>query len=265
MLKDSLQSGFTLTEVLVTIVVFTLVTGAIYSINLFNQKAYREGETAAEIVQNGRVILERMTREIRQAKEIVTELPDEEVSAPEEIEFQDGHIFSISEEGAAQEGTVDTITLAATASAEEGYYEDMFIKITAGTGVGEIRKIADYDGITKVAKVEANWDTPPVTGSSYKIDSSYYYIRYYKPEGTKDIKWQIIVYYFSVDPHTYVHWNDTDEYDNPPTKLILEDKLVGQYVSNLNFWGLEVINISLTLTKYNRQIDLTTKIFGRNL
>lgn len=92
MLKNHWLTGFTLTEVLVTIAVFVLVIGAIYSVNLFNQKAYLEGEIAVEITQNGRVILERMTREIRQAKEIAPALPVERVNATDEIIFEDGHI-----------------------------------------------------------------------------------------------------------------------------------------------------------------------------
>ena len=91
--KQSLK-GFTLTELLVTIAILIIVTGAVYLTYNLSQKAYRESEMAAEIVQNGRVVLERMVREIRQAKEIVTELSDEKTGAVNLIEFQDGHDFS---------------------------------------------------------------------------------------------------------------------------------------------------------------------------
>lgn len=86
------KKGFTLVEVLVVIVIIGLVMGAIYSGYLLSQRASREGEISAEITQNGRVILERMTREIRQAREIVNELPEEEPSATSTIIFEDGHI-----------------------------------------------------------------------------------------------------------------------------------------------------------------------------
>lgn len=89
-------SGFTLTEILVTISIFLIVTGVIYSGFLLSQRAYSESEISAEISQNGRVILERITREIRQADEIVTELSDEEpaesISPVGGIVFEDGHI-----------------------------------------------------------------------------------------------------------------------------------------------------------------------------
>jgi len=86
-----MKNGFTLTEALVTIVIFVLVIGAIYEAYILNQRASREGEALAELTQNGRVILERMTREIRQAKEIVTDLPSTSTEATSTVEFEDGH------------------------------------------------------------------------------------------------------------------------------------------------------------------------------
>lgn len=92
----SLKSGggFTLTEMIVAITIFVLIIVAVYSAHTLSHRAYQEGERAAEITQNGRVILERMTREIRQAKEIITELPDDETGATSTIMFQDGHDIS---------------------------------------------------------------------------------------------------------------------------------------------------------------------------
>lgn len=90
------KKGFSLIEVLVTIGIFSIISGAIYSVYLFNQKAYRDSETLIEITQNARVISERMTREIRQAKDIVTDLDDQEpqesVNPATGIIFEDGHI-----------------------------------------------------------------------------------------------------------------------------------------------------------------------------
>jgi len=84
--------AFTLIEILVAIIVFALATGVIYGAHVLSQKAYLEGETSAELTQNGRVILERITREIRQAREIVTELLEEESEATSTITFEDGHL-----------------------------------------------------------------------------------------------------------------------------------------------------------------------------
>lgn len=85
-------AGFTLIEVLIIVIIFSLVVGIIYGSYILSQKAYLEGETSAELTQNGRVITERITREIRQAREIVTELSEEEAGAASTIVFEDGHI-----------------------------------------------------------------------------------------------------------------------------------------------------------------------------
>jgi prepilin-type N-terminal cleavage/methylation domain-containing protein len=90
-----MNKGFTLTEILIVLVIFILVMGAIYSGYILVQKAYSQSESFAEMNQNGRVILERMVREIRQSRNIKDELPDS-LEVPENalnsLEFEDGHI-----------------------------------------------------------------------------------------------------------------------------------------------------------------------------
>jgi len=86
------NKAFTLTELLITITILIIITGAVYLSYNLSQKAYRESEKAAEISQNGRVIIERITREIRQTKEIAGDFPEERESALSEITFEDGHI-----------------------------------------------------------------------------------------------------------------------------------------------------------------------------
>jgi len=72
----------------------------------------------------------------------------------------------------AQSATLNTIILAAGASAVDDIYNDMLIEITAGTGSDQVRKIIDYNGATKVATVESNWDTTPDASSIYRIDTA---------------------------------------------------------------------------------------------
>jgi len=72
--------------------------------------------------------------------------------------------------GTATAGAATTITLAAGSSDTDDYYNNMWIRITAGTGVGQSRKITDYVGSTKVATV-ATWTTNPSTDSVYEIVS----------------------------------------------------------------------------------------------
>ncbi len=70
--------------------------------------------------------------------------------------------------GTAQAGAATTVTLAAGASGDDDTYNNMWIKITGGTGIGQSRKITDYVGSTKVATV-ATWVTNPTSDSTYEI------------------------------------------------------------------------------------------------
>lgn len=190
-MKKRHSNGFTLTELLITIAVFLLIIGAVYSGFLLSHKAYKESELAAELTQNGRVVLERITREIRQAKEIATELSEEEpveaVSPLDGIIFEDGH-----------------------------------------------------------------------------GDTTYYYIHYYKEDSS--LKREVLGYYFSGNPGTYVPWDAVPpESQTLETETLETSKTVGEYITGIKFWGTRVINISLVLGKKQKTIDFNTKIFGRNL
>ncbi|MEA3295625.1 MAG: hypothetical protein U9Q27_00570, partial [Patescibacteria group bacterium] len=177
-------------EILIVISVFALTLGIIYGSYSLSQKAYKEVETTTEINQNARVILERITREIRQAKEIVTELSDEEpiesVSPELGIMFEDGH-----------------------------------------------------------------------------IEEQYHYIRYFKDNN--NIKKQVIVYYFSGSPDTFVPYNAIPPETETLENIILEEKIIGEYIVGIKFWGEEVINISIILEKKDKNINFRTKIFARNI
>lgn len=61
------QSGATLVEVTITLVVFALIVTAIFSVWERSQRAYFQGSEAAELQQNARVALEQVVREVRQA------------------------------------------------------------------------------------------------------------------------------------------------------------------------------------------------------
>jgi len=87
--------GFTIIEMLIVIAIFCLVVGLVLNIFVFSQNFYRQTENNLELLQNGRIILERISRDLRQAAEMVTALPqvpDNPDNPPtQEIEFQDGH------------------------------------------------------------------------------------------------------------------------------------------------------------------------------
>lgn len=270
-MKDPLLKGFTLTEVIIVLTISLIIIVAVFSAYDLSQKSYIAAERKAEIIQNGRVVLERMSREIRQAKEIVTELPSERISPPSEIKFRDGHIAMVSEESTAQGGSANSIILDSGASNENDYYKDMFIKILGGEGSGQIRKIASYDGTAKIAQVEINWEINPDISSAYKIDTSFYYINYNRDSGG-NIWRKVSTYCFSIDtvncspPESYVDWSAIPPGGQALLEIVLETpRVIGEYVTNLEFWGDRAINIFLTLEKKNSRVDLQTKVFGRNL
>lgn len=183
------QKGFTLVEIIISISISALIFVLLSQVYLLAQNTYLETDARAEITQNGRVILDRMIREIRQTPDIITAIPTAATEPiPTEIMFQDGHDMS------------------------------------------QIR-----------------------------------YIRYFL-DGT-DIKRQVIVYYFASDPNYFVHSYDTDEPEphNPPIQQILEEKVVGEFVSDIEFYGGQLLNINLYLSKNMQTSIISTSVYGRNL
>jgi len=88
------KSGFTLIEVIIAVAISILVVLLISSTYFVSQRTYVKADNKAEISQNGRVILDRLARELRQTPEIVTTLPADNSYPeliPNEIIFQDGH------------------------------------------------------------------------------------------------------------------------------------------------------------------------------
>lgn len=69
----------------------------------------------------------------------------------------------------AQAGNATTITLDASASAVDNYYNGSVVAIIAGTGNAQARVITAYTGSSKVATVDTSWATNPSTDSVFAI------------------------------------------------------------------------------------------------
>lgn len=182
--------GFTLFEVLIAITVGVVLLGTVLSIYSLSLRSLSNSENRSELTQNSRVIVERLTRDLRQTRQIATPLPEqaggESPAPPKELELQDGHV-------------------------------------------------------------------------SEKIR----YIRYYVT-GT-DLKRQIKEYYFPSEPDILVTFNSVDDFGNPAQSRILEDLLVGQYVSDLKFYGNNPVTVELFLQKNSVSHVTRTALYGRNL
>ena len=72
--------------------------------------------------------------------------------------------------GTAQAGGADTITLKAASSyTTDDAPNGMFIRITGGTGAGQVRHVEDYVAATKVLTVFPAWTTQPDATSQYSV------------------------------------------------------------------------------------------------
>lgn len=95
LLNNKKSPGFTIMEVLVGISLTAMVLLIIYQINQTFQMLFTKQTNFLEISQNSRVFYDRLTRELRQSADIVTDLPStnsDPLNPPTtEIEFQDGH------------------------------------------------------------------------------------------------------------------------------------------------------------------------------
>ncbi len=177
------RPGFTIMEITIGIMIMILFLFAVYSIFILSQRTRGQIENSAEIVQNQRAILDRMTRELRQANTIVTALPDDEIL------FEDGH---------------------------------------------------------------GNIDGTPMQ-----------YIRYHLV-GT-DLYRELSYYYFNSDPNTRVVYNEVDAFGNPPSASIIEDKLIGEYITSISFSGTDIISIAIELSKGLQKINLSADVAPRNV
>jgi prepilin-type N-terminal cleavage/methylation domain-containing protein len=89
------------------------------------------------------------------------------------------------------------------------------------------------------------------------------YIRYYL-ENT-DLKRSEIVYYFPSEENEYVKYNTRNRNDDFPEEKALEDRLVGEYFKDLEFWrDGEAIKTELTLGLSGHELHAGGSVYNRN-
>ncbi|NCQ16354.1 prepilin-type N-terminal cleavage/methylation domain-containing protein [Candidatus Falkowbacteria bacterium] len=184
------KNGFTLLETMVSLALFTIIIILVSDVYLVTQQAYNKNSDLAEITQNARVSLDRISRELRQSASIITTLPETDTD-PEnppagQIIFQDGH------------------------------------------------------------------ETSQTT-----------YLKYYL-NGTDLIR-EHKAYYFEEEPTVYVTYNSVDQGGFPPLENILSRQIVGEYFTELGFWGGNgLVNLNLSLAKNQHTFAIKTSVFSRN-
>ncbi len=94
------KAGFSLTELLVAVMVSSILVAATVSIYSLVKKSMSLDQGKADISQNARITVDRLSRELRQTPQVVTVLPqnpaDTSVTQPGQIEFEDGHANDLS-------------------------------------------------------------------------------------------------------------------------------------------------------------------------
>ena len=71
--------------------------------------------------------------------------------------------------GTAQGGNGFSITLAATASGDDGVYNRNLIVLVDNTGAGQTRTIVDYNATTKLCVVDREWRVSPDATTEYQV------------------------------------------------------------------------------------------------
>lgn len=89
------DEGFTITEMMVVVLLLSVLIGVFYSFLFGGERAARDGRNWLEANQNARLALERMSRELREADQILT------VSGESGVEFQ----ADLDQSGAFATGT----------------------------------------------------------------------------------------------------------------------------------------------------------------
>lgn len=78
-------------------------------------------------------------------------------------------MFAELRRNTATAGGASTITLDASASAVDDFYNGALIVLVSGTGSGQFRTVSDYVGATKVLTVDSAWSTNPDNTSVFEI------------------------------------------------------------------------------------------------
>lgn len=87
--------------------------------------------------------------------------------------FFPAHRLDRKEEGKAQGGDINTITLSPEAADDNSDYNQMLIEIIGGTGRGQTRTIIGYRGVIHQAIVDEPWAVVPDTASIYRVTKVY--------------------------------------------------------------------------------------------
>ena len=82
-----------------------------------------------------------------------------------QLKFKSSNVIA----GTADSGASTYIEVESGDSQADDYYNNKIVRIVAGTGVGQSRRISDYNGTNDRATVASDWTTTPSSDSQYEI------------------------------------------------------------------------------------------------
>lgn len=89
------------------------------------------------------------------------------------------------------------------------------------------------------------------------------YIRYYL-DGSNLMR-NYEAYYFPSDPSLYVKQNALNQYNELPDQLILESRVIGEYVDDLQFWGdKNLVYFKFNYLKGQNRLEINSSVQSRN-
>ena len=96
------------------------------------------------------------------------------ISGNAKVEEKTTISFQASVGGSVVAGGTNWIQLDGSASSTDDLYNDLFVEITAGDSIRDIRKIIDYQGADKIAIVEEDFTQIPdrITASTYRVHAA---------------------------------------------------------------------------------------------
>lgn len=365
------QNSFTLVEVLVAISIAFVLLTALYTTFITANQSYRKTINQSELTQNARIALERISRDIRQADNIVTELPPVDAEPPEvpgggepiseTVNVRpDGPSVNTNYMGHTpipagpnyttidEESTNDSDYI--YGSGTDAAYWELFTlspNVPSGATVTNVtlhaRHKESFSGASRLfvftgtipptrynlpiqyniwAEDTVSLDSKP-SGGSWTVEdinnleigvrliktdeedlegraylSQYYatisytitppeepfilppsniqfqdghetsqirYIKYYLESETTNLRRQVIHYYFSSAPDTWVSWNTEDQFGNAPEESIDEDAIKANKITSLKFYGVKVIYVDLVAADNQSTYDFKTAVLGRNI
>ena len=87
---------------------------------------------------------------------------------------------------------------------------------------------------------------------------------YYYLDGS-ELRRARLVYYFEEEPDIYVKYSSTNEDGDSPQEDVLQDRVVGEYFQDIEFWGGNgLVHASSTLAKDKESFSLNSSVFSRN-